>query len=125
MPCDLIVLSNKMGWDIKMPSTFLITGDKDPIRSCTTLFHDQIVERNKLIDANDQKSYSKIDVELGVYEGETHGFFNFYWKENARKLYKDIENFIESRTTNNKSAVSSLELLDQQQGAQSVEQSNK
>jgi len=68
-----------------VPPTIILQGTKDPLIP---------VETVEYFKKAVQRVGSRCD--LILYEGETHGFFNYKYRENYDKTLKDIEMFLQS-----------------------------
>jgi acetyl esterase len=64
------------------PPTFLGAGTEDPLAESSRLGYDALEKRG-------------VSVELKMYEGENHGFFNMAWRPNSAQLRADISAFLD------------------------------
>jgi len=83
-PCDLC---GRDGIQFTLPPIMLMTGTTDPIKNATYLLGEMI------------KKQKDIDLTILTYENVHHGLFTWYWKENAKRLYKELEEFFQKHST--------------------------
>ncbi len=81
-PCDFLVLAERFKWTIDMPPLMVLHGTEDGLGPSSTFLKKALEGKTENL------------VEEKIYEKEKHGFFSFYWRENAIKATEDILQFL-------------------------------